>query len=288
MRAVDFKHSNRKIAEHQPEYETLPALVLDGADCQVVTCWKLSPRERIKALFTGRVWASLMTFGQPLQPMRMSVDREKIYTVLDSGGRPIGWRGCCHGKRHESVNRGKLPLKSYIMEPIDFGHTNVVYAKEQDEHNNMPALRAEPTYQGHVVTCWGLSFFERLRVLFTGKIWVDTVTHNKPLYPVAMSTRRGGIYEPERTGAGRYKATVGKKDLYGKGRYIWTDGRENRPKAEKFPPYDARAYMVGPSKEGAGRKPGNSKPPGGKASPQDGTLSRPKHVVDTGHVPKQG
>ena len=79
MKAVKFKEHNIVIAKDQPEYTPLPAMI-DSRYKQVpvLSCWKMSFRERLVALFTGRVWLSLLTFGKPLQPIFMTVDKHKV------------------------------------------------------------------------------------------------------------------------------------------------------------------------------------------------------------------
>lgn len=68
MKPVAFKQQNMTWAEHQPEYEPLPAYS-DGT--HNITCWRLTWWERIKLLFTGIVWCSQMHFGEALQPQRL-------------------------------------------------------------------------------------------------------------------------------------------------------------------------------------------------------------------------
>ena len=63
-------------ARHQPEYTPLPAVVVES---RVITRWKLSWRERLKLLATGNLWLTLLTFGQPLQPILLEVDSPKRY-----------------------------------------------------------------------------------------------------------------------------------------------------------------------------------------------------------------
>lgn len=75
------------------------------------------------------------------------------------------------------------------MKPIDFKEQNVVLAENQPEYQSLPALKIEG-HEGQVTSCWGLSFTERLRVLFTGKIWVSLLSFNKPLTPSFLSTRK--------------------------------------------------------------------------------------------------
>ena len=69
------------------------------------------------------------------------------------------------------------------MKPISFPESNATYAKDQPEYLPLPVFKAN-TPQGECVSCWKLSFIERLRILFTGKLWVSMLTFNKPLTPV--------------------------------------------------------------------------------------------------------
>lgn len=81
MKAVKFKEQNVVFAEDQPEYTPLPALVLNTDDGQVVSCWKLSFRERVRVLFTGRIWMSLLSFGKPLTPSFLSTKKIDHFTI---------------------------------------------------------------------------------------------------------------------------------------------------------------------------------------------------------------
>ena len=40
---------------------------------ETVSLWRLTWRERVRVLFTGRVWVRQLNFGQPLQPQKLSV-----------------------------------------------------------------------------------------------------------------------------------------------------------------------------------------------------------------------
>jgi len=79
------------------------------------------------------------------------------------------------------------------MKPIEFKEQNVVFAKDQPEYQPLPALRLD-TPSGEVITCWGLSWKERLRVLFTGKVWVSLLSFNKPLTPSLLSTDKNDLF----------------------------------------------------------------------------------------------
>jgi len=78
------------------------------------------------------------------------------------------------------------------MKPSKFPEQNTVYAENQDEYGNMPAFKDE---DGVVVSCWKLTFRERLRVLFRGYIWLSLMSFNKPLTPSYMSTKKSDMFE---------------------------------------------------------------------------------------------
>ena len=80
------------------------------------------------------------------------------------------------------------------MDPIKFKGSNVVFAEDQPEYFDLPAHKAE---DGVVTICWGLSLRERIKVLFTGKIWQKMLTFNKPLQPQLMSCN-SPIHNPGR------------------------------------------------------------------------------------------
>ena len=68
MKPIGFPGQNCVYAENQPEYVPLP--VHETADGMVTSCWKLTRWERVRVLFTGRIWWQALTFNQPLQPQR--------------------------------------------------------------------------------------------------------------------------------------------------------------------------------------------------------------------------
>jgi len=78
MKPITFKECNSEFAKNQKQYKTLPAYYDNGKEGHVVTCWKLSFKERIRILFKGKVWMSLMTFKNPLQPSLLSSKKSDI------------------------------------------------------------------------------------------------------------------------------------------------------------------------------------------------------------------
>jgi len=79
------------------------------------------------------------------------------------------------------------------MKPIKFKEQNVVFAEDQPEYLSLPALKIKSD-EGYVITCWKMSFLEKIKVLFTGKIWLCLLTFNKPLTPIKFSTKKKDIF----------------------------------------------------------------------------------------------
>lgn len=83
MKAIEFKEQNVVFAENHPEYTPLPALVIkteDGSN-PVVSCWNLSLSERIRVLFIGKIWVSLLSFSNPLTPSFLSTKKTDHFTT---------------------------------------------------------------------------------------------------------------------------------------------------------------------------------------------------------------
>lgn len=78
------------------------------------------------------------------------------------------------------------------MKPIEFPEHNVVFAKDQPEYQPLPAFRAGGE-MGAVISCWKLTFRERLRILFTGRLWVSLATFGKPLTPSFFTTKKSDV-----------------------------------------------------------------------------------------------
>lgn len=73
MNPVKFAEQNTTWAEDQTnDYQPLPAY---SNEEQTVSCWRLTLRERIKLLFTGRLWLQQMNFGEPLQPQYLTTEK---------------------------------------------------------------------------------------------------------------------------------------------------------------------------------------------------------------------
>jgi hypothetical protein len=61
------------LAKDQPQYKPLPVAHVEYSDGvrSMISCYKLTLRERLSILFRGRVWWEQLTFGSALQPQKM-------------------------------------------------------------------------------------------------------------------------------------------------------------------------------------------------------------------------
>ena len=82
------------------------------------------------------------------------------------------------------------------MKPKKFKEANVVFAENQDEYLNLPAHRSGDA-TGGVISCWTLSFRERLRVFFFGEVWLRLLTFNGPLQPVFLTVDKKDLFGPD-------------------------------------------------------------------------------------------
>lgn len=74
LKPINFKLANRKLYAPSEEgcCSKIPLPVwTDGVQC--ISCWKCSFLDRLRILFTGRVWASIMS-GSTQPPMWIAAD----------------------------------------------------------------------------------------------------------------------------------------------------------------------------------------------------------------------
>jgi hypothetical protein len=69
------------------------------------------------------------------------------------------------------------------MKPIKFPEANVVFAENQEEYLPLPAFVDREDPNGTVVSCWGLSLWERVKVLWSGRIYLSVLSFHQPLQP---------------------------------------------------------------------------------------------------------
>lgn len=80
MKLIEFKEQTNVYAKNQPEYLPLPCHKFPGEQGRIAFLWKLTFRDRLKILFTGKLWHEVLTFNKPLQPVYVSVDKPDMPT----------------------------------------------------------------------------------------------------------------------------------------------------------------------------------------------------------------
>ncbi len=85
------------------------------------------------------------------------------------------------------------------MKPIKFKEQNITFAENQPPYIPLPAYRSEGE-QGEVISCWHLTFSERLRLLLTGKLWVSLLSFHQPLTPSFLTTKKNDIFNEQKKG----------------------------------------------------------------------------------------
>lgn len=79
MKPIEFKEANYTFAKDAQlsSFKPLPAFKSD--DGEVISCWELSFAERVRILFLGNLWSSVMTFGDPLQPIYFTTKKSDLF-----------------------------------------------------------------------------------------------------------------------------------------------------------------------------------------------------------------
>lgn len=87
------------------------------------------------------------------------------------------------------------------MKLIEFPEQTVVIAKDQPPYIPLPAYQYPDDDEGQIVCCWSLSWRERFKVLFSGRIWHNVLTFNKPLQPQLLQVDKPAMSPADTTGA---------------------------------------------------------------------------------------
>lgn len=75
MKIAEFAEQTVVIAKDQPQYIPLPAHRFGDEEGRIACCWKLTFWERIRVLFSGKIWHQILTFNGPLQPQLLTVEK---------------------------------------------------------------------------------------------------------------------------------------------------------------------------------------------------------------------
>lgn len=73
------------------------------------------------------------------------------------------------------------------MNPVKFAGANVVFAKDQPEYLPLPAYVDATDQYGRTITCWKMSWWERLKAAATGRVYLTLMTFGRPIQPQILS-----------------------------------------------------------------------------------------------------
>lgn len=81
MIAVEFDQVNIRLAEDQPEYETLPVFYnKESNEREMVCCFQLNKEEIDEIVRTGKLWHTQCTYGNQFHPVSMTTQNPFINT----------------------------------------------------------------------------------------------------------------------------------------------------------------------------------------------------------------
>lgn len=85
-----------------------------------------------------------------------------------------------------------MPKPSRQILPHSGAVQQVILQKNDTAEIVLPIVMGDGAY-GMATSRWNLTWKERLRVLFSGSVWVQQITFKKPLQPLKVL-----VYEPTR------------------------------------------------------------------------------------------
>lgn len=72
------------------------------------------------------------------------------------------------------------PISPVLPRQKNTRELEIVFAKDQPQYRPLPAIRVK---DGTVITRWKLTFLERVKLLFTGNLFLQQLTFNSSLQP---------------------------------------------------------------------------------------------------------
>lgn len=100
----------------------------------------------------------------------------------------------------------------------------MVYAEHQDEYQNLPVWKDKHSVSGNAVSCWGLSWKDRLKALFFGRIYLCQMTFHENLQPIYLTLNKWEVLDKDLFRPDFYKGAVMKDD-----HIYWYEYRLARP-----------------------------------------------------------
>lgn len=84
MDLIEFPEQTVVVAKDQPQYRPMPAHIdPTKPEFPFTCCWQLNWRERLAVLLTGRIWHTVLTFGDRIQPQLLQVVKPEMLSPLE-------------------------------------------------------------------------------------------------------------------------------------------------------------------------------------------------------------
>ena len=78
------------------------------------------------------------------------------------------------------------------MKSITFKEVNQIIGADSEGYKQLYVHKTKDQF-GDVTSCWKLSLFERIQVLFTGKVWLCQRTFNHDLVNSLITTEKDEV-----------------------------------------------------------------------------------------------
>lgn len=91
MEPINFKEANLTLAKNQPQYKQLPVYYDPHNSGVMIYCYKVSWLERLRILFSGKIWASQLTYNNGFNPVNMAADKDHFF-YRNQQEAEEGWR----------------------------------------------------------------------------------------------------------------------------------------------------------------------------------------------------
>lgn len=86
MKPIDFAEKTKTLGKpsNMTDEECIPLPVWNGDEKTCISCWKASFKQRVKFLFTGKMWVGIYS-GQTQPPVWITPDHPFTKTGEDDG-----------------------------------------------------------------------------------------------------------------------------------------------------------------------------------------------------------
>lgn len=78
MKLIPFPEMMVTIAKDQAPYLPMPAWRAQDPEGTLVICWEVGWKDRLRVLFCGLLWQTLLTFNKPVMPLKLQAQKPEM------------------------------------------------------------------------------------------------------------------------------------------------------------------------------------------------------------------